>query len=470
MTVMVVLLLLIDGVECDAANLLRNGDFIDIKIQFQSYPMQDVLAHGVKSGLPYWTCVHGGVQLWDTQIYNPPIAVANATYIVHMNSRVGGGHIVSMPMYTSRENAEYVVSMSLACNPHGGPRRQSLQAIVFDDQGKEIVPKPSPFVLMSNPNSSMDNLDWMRVSFKTLGTGKCLYLYLMSLVRGYYGLLVANIQVNIVNLVENGSFEKLILPAGTGFASGHDLVVTAPDKFYCPHWNVESGKVRVAMTGSTIRVTEPGRRRYGFFMDNEYAFQSATDGGRYTVELNAGLLQGVISTMFWVPSNSSSDKDHEYVLLFDTAANPILEYAQLLPGEESPVFRFGKMKINIMGSESGKVLLENEYENMNTSGFEKSNLGWLTRNYTFKMPADKSAKITFSSLTKGSYGPLLDNVVIYEVKDKDQWRKECTAAINAEANTNTSGSDKERPPVIVAEKLAVLVMTKVLFLVVVSMR
>lgn len=83
------------------------------------------------------------------------------------------------------------------------------------------------------------------------------------------------------------------------------------------------------------------------------------------------------------------------------------------------MFWFGKMKINIMGLESGKVLLENEYENMNIFGFEKFNLGWLMRNYIFKMLVDKFVKIIFLSLMKGSYGFLLDNVVIYEVKDKD---------------------------------------------------
>lgn len=55
-----------------------------------------------------------------------------------------------------------------------------------------------------------------------------------------------------MNLVENGSFEKLILFVGIGFVSGYDLVVIVFDKFYCFYWNVEFGKVWVVMMGLII--------------------------------------------------------------------------------------------------------------------------------------------------------------------------------------------------------------------------
>lgn len=206
----------------------------------------DVLAHGIKTQLPYWTCVHGGVQLWDATVYIPQ-AVDNATFVLHMNSRMGGGHIISVPMYTPREFAEYVVSMSLACNPHGGPRNQSLMAIIFDHEGNQMKPSPNPIVVVSDPKSTMADLMWERRSFKMLGTGNVMYLYLVSLVKGYYGLLVANVQVNLANLLDNGSFENLKLDPNEVFdVLSKDVTLVAPRLTSIPAWSVDSGKVKVS--------------------------------------------------------------------------------------------------------------------------------------------------------------------------------------------------------------------------------
>ncbi|KAG0555474.1 hypothetical protein KC19_12G171800 [Ceratodon purpureus] len=439
---MVLMLLLVDGADSDVVNLLRGGSFIDDSIKFAVYPVRDVLAHGSRTLLPYWTCTHGGVQLWDTQVYIPSLS-DNCTFIVHMNSRVGGGHIISTPLYTPRVNAEYVVSMSLACNPHGGPRNQSLMVLVFDDNGKEMQPRPNPFVVEMDPTSSMQNLMWERRSFKMLGTGKCMYLYLASMVKGYYGLLVANVQVNLVNLVENGSFETLTLNPTDVFNSvTQDVTLDGPRLKSIPNWVVESGKVRLSTTGL-------GK-----------AFQAATDGGQYMIELNAAASAGEISTMFVVPMNTSISKDHEYVLLFDTAVNPIQINPQTSSSLGNANTLVGKLGIKVVGVQTGKDLLDKTYES-NSTGFTFVSVGWTTKNYTFKMGEDKTAKISFRSLTDGiDYGPFVDNVAVYEMKNKDEWIK-----INAPGYVPSSGANKQMLAVGVAERLLVLVMTTLLLLV-----
>ena len=401
----VLMILLANGVGSDVVNLLRGGNFIDDTIQFDIYPQLDVLEHGLKNLLPYWTCVHGGVQLWNPSIYIPSPS-DNCTFIVHMNSHLGGGHIISTPMYTPRENAEYLVSMSVACNPHGGPRNQTLMLVVFDDNGKEMEPRPNPFVVESNPMSSMENMMWERRSFKMLGTGKCMYLYLASMVKGYYGMVVANVQVNLMNLVDNGSFETLSLdPTDIFNPVSQDLMLVAPRKTVIPNWIIESGNVKLTTTG-------PGK-----------AFQAATDGGNYMIELNAANNTGEISTIFEVPLNTSISKDHKYVVLFDMAVNPIQLNPQTIFSSGNAKTIIGKLGIKVVGKESGKTLLDKEYVS-NATGFTSFSVGWTTQSFTFKMEEDKTGKLLFQSLNDGmSYGPFVDNVVVYELKDKDEWVK-----------------------------------------------
>lgn len=406
--IIVLIMWLVNGVTPDPGSLLRGGIFSENPIQFSVYPMLDVLAHGIKNQLPFWTCVHGGVQVWDATVYIP-LPEDNATFVLHMNSRVGGGHILSAPMYTPRKNAEYVVSMSLACNPHGGPRNQSLLPIVFDAEGNEMEPRTNPIVIVSNPNSTMENLNWEKRSFKMLGTGNIMYLYLFSLVKGYYGLLVANVQVRLANLLDNGSFEILALDPSEKFNNlTKDVVLVAPKKGSIPGWDIENGKVKVAMTGYNK------------------AFQAATDKGKYLVELNAMQTAGEISTMFVVPpTNMSTSENHEYVMLVDTAANPWQPGPQvgIRNGSASASTLAGSLGIKIWGIQSGRQLLDETIE-ISTTGFTSSSVGWMTNRCSFKMQDDQTAKVTFKSLAQGSsFGPFVDNVVVYEVKDKAQWIK-----------------------------------------------
>lgn len=182
-----------DRVASDAANILVNGDFQAQQISYGVYPSQDVLARGIRNLLPHWTCAHGGVQLLDSSVY-VQAATDNASFVVHMNSREGPGHLVSTPMYTPRKGAMYTVSMSIADNPDGGPVTKSVMLLMFHEDGSEVTPAAHPFVT-ATPSESHAGLMWRRVRWKLFGRGRPVLVYLVSLVKGTYGILLANIQV-----------------------------------------------------------------------------------------------------------------------------------------------------------------------------------------------------------------------------------------------------------------------------------
>jgi hypothetical protein len=164
--------------------------------------------------------------------------------------------------------------------------------------------------------------------------------------------------------------------------------------------------------------------------------------------------------MFVVPLNTSIGKDHEYVLLFDTAVNPI----QLNPQTNSSLGNantlIGKLGIKVVGVQTGKDLLDKTYES-NSTGFTSVSMGWTTKNYTFKMEEDKTCKISFRSLIEGiSYGPFVDNVVVYELKNKDEWIK-----INAPGYVHAaSGTNKYILAMGVAKRLFALAITILLLM------
>jgi hypothetical protein len=182
-----------DRVASDAANLLVNGDFESQAISYGVYPSQDVLARGIRNLLPHWTCAHGGVQLLDSSVY-VQAATDNASFVVHMNSREGPGHLVSTPMYTPRKGAMYTVSMSIADNPDGGPVTKSVMLLMFYEDGLEVTPVARPFVATTSSESHA-GLVWRRVRWKLFGRGRPVMVYLVSLVKGTYGILLSNIQV-----------------------------------------------------------------------------------------------------------------------------------------------------------------------------------------------------------------------------------------------------------------------------------
>jgi len=114
--------------------------------------------------------------------------------------------------------------------------------------------------------------------------------------------------------------------------------------------------------------------------------------------LNAAGQPATLSTQF--PAHSNTD----HMLLFDTAINP--EQVQPLQGQ---------LVIWIDGIPSSQRLLAEQLD-LDSNGYTVDSVGWITYSYAFKtMKEDFKVKVTFTSKIAGSFGPLLDNVVVYEV-------------------------------------------------------
>lgn len=375
----VCILLLLEETACDAGNLLKNGDFLEEPFTFELYPVLDVIATGIRTLLPYWMCVHGGVQLLTTRYYMPP-ANYNTTFVVHMNYRKGPGHLVSMPMYTPRRGAVYSISMSIGDNPDGGPPMKSLMLQLYDTTGAKVAPTLDPFIVSnSNISSSRDNITWQTVSFQMLGTGEPTLLYVASLVSGAYGLLVGDIRVNLNSLIENGSFENI--DTSVQFDNTSTAILQAPSSAIT-NWNLESGMMTLCTSGKDL-------------------FQASTDSSGTFVDLNANETAGTISTKFKVNAKGS-----KYSLLFDTAANPTPTVAIV-----------GKLMVQLQGGPSGKAI-DTQYFEVDSTGYTPDSVGWQTKNVTFRSQKDDTeVKITFTSKLLGSFGPFLDNVQVYEIFD-----------------------------------------------------
>jgi hypothetical protein len=113
-------LMLIYGTHCDPLNILWNGELTSLGVHFDFYHSLDLITNGINTLIPYWICVHGGVQVLDPTIYNPP-SNSNITFIMHMNFYEGPCHIINMPIYMLHKGVMYNILMNIANNPNGGP-------------------------------------------------------------------------------------------------------------------------------------------------------------------------------------------------------------------------------------------------------------------------------------------------------------------------------------------------------------
>ena len=411
------ILLLLEETACDAGNLLKNGDFLEEPFTFGPYPTLDVIATGIRSLLPYWMCVHGGVQLLDSRMYTPP-ANYDTTFVVHMNYRNGPGHLVSMPMYTPRRGAVYSISMSIGDNPDGGPSSKSLMLQLYDSAGAKVAPTLDPFIVSnSNISSSRQNISWRTISFQMLGTGEPTLLYVASLVSGAYGLLVADIRVNLHSLIDNGSFEDI--DSSVHFAN-NSAILQAPSSVIT-NWNLESGMMTLCKSSAEM-------------------FQASTDSSGTFIDLNANETAGTISKKFKVNAKGS-----KYALLFDTAANP------------TPMVAIaGQLMVQLQGGPSGKAI-DTQYFEVNGTGYTPDSVGWETKNVTFRSQKDDTeVKITFTSKLLGSFGPFLDNVQIYEIFDNIN-------EASLETNGTTSVACAPHPPIVTTSLLLGAVTTLLMF-------
>lgn len=370
---MLILLFMSNVVLGDPTNLVQNGEFEVESFIFGSYPSMDVISNGIRTLLPFWIALDGGIQVLDTKVFMRP-ATYNGSFIIHMNYKIGPGQLVSMPMYTPREGAVYSVSLFMADNPDGGPVAKSVRLTFIDIYGKRVGPKLNPFVV-SNTSTTRNSIIWQTVSCNLRGTGVPASLYVESLTPGSFGPLVANIQINLASLLDNGSFEQIdpsvLMDNVTYFAT-----LSAPSTMISK-WTVEAGVVKIA---SAAR------------------YQAATDNTATMLDLNANDSPATISTIFSVRMST------EYTLLFDTAANP--EQAQSLTGQ---------ILVMIDGLPSSTRLLSKQVD-LDSTGYSIDSIGWNTIDFSFKTVKDDfQVKVSFKSNIPGSFGPLLDNVAVYEV-------------------------------------------------------
>ena len=359
--------------HADPFNLVQNGDFNVEGFVFGDYPIMDVIATGINTLVPFWVATEGGVQMLDTNVYKVPSTV-NSTTILHLNYKDGPGRMVSMPMYTLREGALYTVSCLLADNPDGGPVFKTMRLGITDIFGKRIGPKLEPFVV-SNHSTTRTDIVWETVALNVRGTGKPAFLTVDSNTPGSYGPLIANMEVALSNIVENGSFENLASSVNTTNATFF-VVLKAPSTAIIK-WNLEAGSLKIA---SAAR------------------YQASTDNTAVMLDLNAEDSAAMISTTFAIKPKTV------HVLLFDTALNP---------EEQNPIQ--GQLLVLVQGQPSATNLLTKAVD-LDSTGFSIDSIGWNTYEFTFETgKEDIKAKITFQSKISGSFGPLLDNVCVYEV-------------------------------------------------------
>lgn len=394
--------------QADPTNLIQNGDFNVEGFVFEQYPIMDVISTGINTLVPYWVVIDGGVQMLDSSVYQGPRGV-NTTTLLHLNYKAGPGRMVSMPIYTLREGALYTVSCFLADNPDGGPIYKTMRMEIKDIFGKRLGPKLEPFVV-SNHSTTRTNILWETVALNVRGTGKPAYLTVDSNTPGSYGPLVADIQVCLSNIVENGSFEKLD-PSISQTNVTFFVVVNAPSTLI-DNWIVETGALKLASAGR---------------------YQASTDNTPVMLDLNAMDQAAMISTTFAIKPSTA------HVLLFDTAINP----EQQMPMQ-------GQVLVIVQGQPSASFLL-NKPVDMDSTGFSIDSIGWNTYEFPFTTGKDDiKVKVTFQSKIAGSFGPLLDNVCVYEVikslKDANETVSDVpadVAASNFNYYTNLQG---EAPP------------------------
>ncbi|KAG0579206.1 hypothetical protein KC19_4G081600 [Ceratodon purpureus] len=359
--------------HADPYNLVQNGDFNVEGFVFNQYPVMDVIATGINTLVPFWVATDGGVQMLDSTVYQVPSDV-NSSTIMHLNYKDGPGRMVSMPMYTLREGALYTVSCRLADNPDGGPVFKTMRLGITDIFGKRVGPKLEPFVV-SNHSTTRTNILWETVALNVRGTGKPAFLTVDSNTPGSYGPLVANVQVTLSNIVENGSFETLDSSVNTQNVTFF-VILKAPSTALVK-WLLEAGSLKIA---SAAR------------------YQASTDNTAVMLDLNADDSAAMISTTFAIKPKTP------HVLLFDSAINP---------EEQNPIQ--GQILVLVQGQPSATLLL-NKAVDMDSTGFSIDSVGWNTYEFSFETgKQDIKVKITFQSKISGNFGPLLDNVCVYEV-------------------------------------------------------
>nr|PNR43616.1 hypothetical protein PHYPA_015997 [Physcomitrium patens] len=396
----------------DPTNLIQNGDFSIQSFTFNGFnPVMDVISTGINTLVPYWVTTDGGVQMLDTKVYKTS-QFFNATMLLHLNYKEGPGRMVSMPMYTLREGALYSVSCQLADNPDGGPIYKTMRLEITDIFGKRLGPKLDPFVV-SNHSTERNNILWQTVSLNVRGTGKPAFLTVDSNTLGSYGPLTSNFRVSLSNIVDNPSFE--VFDDSLKLDATYFPVLGAPST-QITNWKVEVGALKIAYASR---------------------YQASTDNTAYMLDLNAHDQSATISTTFAIKPST------QHVLLFDSAINP-----------EQQIPITGQLAVVVQGIPSAEFLLTKQVD-MDSSGFSIDSIGWNTYEFPFTTGKDDiKCKVTFQSKLPGSFGPLLDNVCVYEylknsIKDANETISSVPATVAASSfftNIQNKSPPNSPPP------------------------
>lgn len=179
---------------------------------------------------------------------------------------------------------------------------------------------------------------------------------------------------NNINLIENGSFEE----GDYNFTQGGNVETINQ---YTQPLNPITGWVR------TYGEVEVGKGRW----------KRASDCSLTCLDLNGGD-SGTIHTSF-----QAANASYPHTILLDATTNP---------DAPSPVN--GTLNVTVLSHEN--ITINSSLIHVDGRGYNEQNIGWHTYAVFFTMPPNLPGNLTLSlsSNIRGWYGPLIDNVRLYE--------------------------------------------------------
>ncbi|KAI5081212.1 hypothetical protein GOP47_0004395 [Adiantum capillus-veneris] len=380
-------------VKGDPVNLVDNGNFERMgftlgkgsKNRWEGKGMTklDVQAGTAAAvgAVPGWCVVRGGVEVLSNVDYVS--ASAASSFCVHLNSAATGaaGTLRSMPLLAPpRQGAQYNLTFSVAVNPDGGPASCSLNVTLFR-KGRLPVSLAVP-PLLSSSSFSRSYLLWRTFNLSFFGTNKNTYIEFASSTPAKYGLLLDDVKVSLLDLLSNGGFDY-----GTTFnftqLSLDGFIVLQTPSAAIPQWFVNSGSIKYSK---------------GHYIPSDERLSNVLD-------LN-GDSPGSITTSF--PSQFGLS----YQILFDFAASPEASFGTFFEAEAA-------FFVAVLDSVQGTILSNQAVVVTASLNQTLSNITWQTGSATFVAVGNRT-NVTFISQISGDYGPLLDNVHVYEIKQENK--------------------------------------------------
>lgn len=175
------------------------------------------------------------------------------------------------------------------------------------------------------------------------------------------------------NLVENGSFEDGTWSPNDGLPNDEIVSYPSPQQNDITGWMVANGSIDWAKN----------------------RWERASDCSAAIIDLSGGD-RGIVNTSFQTTPNT------KYTILLDTAPNP---------DASTPVK--GSFTVAVL---SGDASVNSSDVSVDGHGYDSNNIGWHTFAVFFTSPSTSRGNLTLrlSSNIPGNYGPLIDNVRVYE--------------------------------------------------------